>query len=255
MLTILNKLATFVGSACLAIMLGASGLATCAHLPYTTELLAEAFSGSGNPDTPFSHDDLVQTALAVRDFAVGAHDQEALVSALQAANEHAGTPYAQASSDELLQAPDIYTLTPNALSHLNDVYGVIIAIGLLLRYITMFAVIAFLFVGIRMGKRGLGGVLIAAGVTTIVVFVLIAAWAAADFNGFFAFFHSLFFESGTWTFSSTSLLITLYPPEFWVGMGVVWAATSATLSLACIAIGVTLRKQHVHSSISAFAHQ
>jgi gltX_bact: glutamyl-tRNA synthetase len=41
----------------------------------------------------------------------------------------------------------------------------------------------------------------------------------ADFNGFFAAFHSLFFASGTWTFSYDSLLITMYPPEFLDGDG------------------------------------
>ena len=77
---------------------------------------------------------------------------------------------------------------------------------------------------VRVGRRALGGVAQAAGIAVVAVFALLAAWVVVDFNGFFAAFHSLFFANGTWTFSYDSLLITMYPPEFWIGMGAVWLA-------------------------------
>ena len=203
MTDLMNKLAAVVAAASLAITLVAAGFAACAAFPQTTEMLAGAFSGNGNPGTPFSHDELVQAAVATRDYTVGSNDREAVFSMLHAINESAGTPYAEASPDELAAAPEEYTLPADALSHLDDVYH-------------------------GVGRRALGGVAQAAGIAVVAVFALLAAWVVVDFNGFFAAFHSLFFANGTWTFSYDSLLITMYPPEFWIGMGAVWLAATQT---------------------------
>ena len=81
-----------------------------------------------------------------------------------------------------------------------------------------------------------------AGVSVLAVFALLAAWVAIDFDGFFAQFHSLFFAAGTWTFSWDSLLICMYPPEFWVGMGVIWLVVTVACCVVCITIGRLLRK-------------
>ena len=92
MTDLMNKLAAVVAAASLAITLVAAGFAACAAFPQTTEMLAEAFSGNGNPGTPFSHDELVQAAVATRDYTVGSNDREAVFSMLHAINESAGTP-------------------------------------------------------------------------------------------------------------------------------------------------------------------
>ena len=62
-----------------------------------------------------------------------------------------------------------------------------------------------------------------------------------DFNGFFAAFHSLFFANGTWTFSADSLLICMYPPDFWIGMGAVWLAATLVASAVAIAVGMAVK--------------
>ena len=98
-------------------------------------------------------------------------------------------------------------------------------------------------VAVAVGRRALGGVAQAAGIAVIAVFALLAAWVVADFNGFFAAFHSLFFANGTWTFSYDSLLITMYPPEFWIGMGAVWLAATGLLSIASVVVGALLRRK------------
>src|SRR5690606_19251850 len=38
---------------------------------------------------------------------------------------------------------------------------------------------------------------------------------AVSFDQLFVYFHRLFFEDGTWTFSQSSTLIRLFPFEFW----------------------------------------
>ena len=219
MTDLMNKLAAVVAAASLAITLVAAGFAACAAFPQTTEMLAGAFSGNGNPGTPFSHDELVQAAVATRDYTVGSNDREAVFSMLHAINESAGTPYAEASPDELAAAPEEYTLPADALSHLDDVYHVVAGARIGLIVVALVAVAACAHMAVRVGRRALGGVAQAAGIAVVAVFALLAAWVVADFNGFFAAFHSLFFANGTWTFSYDSLLITMYPPEFWIGWG------------------------------------
>ena len=62
---------------------------------------------------------------------------------------------------------------------------------------------------VRIGRRALGRTLIAGGGLVLAAFCALGAWAAIDFDGLFAAFHSLFFQAGTWTFPYDSLLITL----------------------------------------------
>lgn len=52
---------------------------------------------------------------------------------------------------------------------------------------------------------------------------LAAAFALADFDAFFAWFHSLFFASGTWTFPADALLIQVFPLPFWMTAAGTWA--------------------------------
>ncbi|WP_080797964.1 lipoprotein intramolecular transacylase Lit [Arabiibacter massiliensis] len=240
---VLDAAAALVATVTLAVTFVAAGFAVCAGLPQTTEALASAFSGQDNPGTPFSHDDLVCAAVVTRDYTVGSNDREAVFAMLHDINANAGTRFADATDEELAAAPDAYTLTGDALSHLDDVFRVVVAARLALIVIAVLAVAAAAHVGIRVGRRALSSVLLAAGAAVLVVFALLAAWVVIDFNGFFAAFHSLFFADGTWTFSWESLLITMYPPAFWMGMGAVWLATTALLSALAIAIGARLRRR------------
>lgn len=237
--------ASLVATITLAVTFVAAGFAACAAFPQTTEALANTFSGMDNPATPFSHDDLVKAAVVTRDYTVGSNDRQAVFAMLHDINESAGTRYADANEAELAAAPDVFTLDADALSHLDDVFGVVSAARLALIAVAVIAVAAAAHVGVRMGRRALGSVLLATGIAVLAVFALLAMWVLVDFNGFFAAFHSLFFADGTWTFSYESLLITMYPPAFWMGMGGVWLAATAGLSILAIVIGLRLRRRVV----------
>lgn len=225
----------------LAVAFVAAGLGACC-LPQTTGMLAGMFSGMDNPSTPFSHDDLVQAAVATRDYTVGSNDREAAFAMLRDINRNAQTPYAEADEAALAAAPDVYTLDPEALSHLDDVNRVISMAGVAFAAIALAAVALCVYLGARVGRRAVGSVLAGAGIAVLTVFAALAAWVVVDFNGFFAAFHSLFFADGTWTFSYESLLITMYPPAFWMGMGAVWLTVTGTLSLASAIGGMLLRR-------------
>lgn len=231
---------TILAALALAVTFLGAGFAACAVPPQTTELFSRLYSGS--PDTPFSHAQLVQAAVETRDYTVGQHDRASLFAVLHDINEAAGTPYAAADELALAQAPETYTLTEDALSHLDDVYRVVQTAQTALIGIAVFAVGSCIFLGVRTRRRRVGGVLIGAGAGIMAVFVGLGAWAIADFYGFFAAFHSLFFSSGTWTFSADSLLITMYPLDFWMGMGMVWLAVTGVLSILAIVVGAALRR-------------
>lgn len=113
-------------------------------------------------------------------------------------------------------------LTADAISHLDDVYRVACVAKPALVIVAMLCIAGLAHVAVRIGRRALGRTLIAGGGLVLAAFCALGAWAAIDFDGLFAAFHSLFFQAGTWTFPYDSLLITLYPTAFWMGMGGIW---------------------------------
>lgn len=187
------------------------GLFVCSA-PFTTNALSSSFSrweGSG-----LTHDEIVEAAEATRDYTVGSHDHSAV---------------------------EPYDLGVDALDHLDDVYGVVSTAQTIIIGIAAFGIIGCIFVGLGMGRRALGKTLLAAPCAIIVFFILLALWVILDFNSFFTFLHSLFFAEGTWTFSSDSLLIRMYPTEFWVGMGGIWFASTFLASILCLILGMTIK--------------
>lgn len=218
----------------------ACGFAVCAGIPQVTEALAR--SHSAVELSPFSEDQLVKAAVATRDYTVGSHDLAELTETIAVINDEAGTPYAGAGAEELAAADGRYTLTPDAISHLddvNDVVGRAFPIILSSAVLAGFCLMCCFYLG---GTRAMPRPLMWSGAAVVVVFALLGLWAAVDFNGLFAAFHSLFFADGTWTFANDSLLICMYPEAFWVGMGGIWLAVTLILSILSLICGFILNK-------------
>lgn len=225
-----------LGAIALAATLVACGFAVCAGFPQVTELIAE--QTSNEELSPFSREELVDAAVATRAYTIETGDRETLMSTIAAINDAAQTPYAGASADELAAAPDAYTLTPEALAHLDDVNSVVHRVLPALFGVVVLTVFCLLVVLRTCGPRAFGKPLAWAGGAVIALFVILASWALIDFNGLFAAFHALFFAAGTWTFPSDSLLICMYPQGFWSGMGVVWLAVTLALSVCAFVCGL-----------------
>ena len=244
---IVTSVVAVISAVALAVSLAAAGFAACAVPDVSTKALASAYST--DDASPFTKDELVAAAMQTKRYTIDDNDKAAVYATIAAINAQealAGTAgkgapkidvtanYAagELSAEQIATleaafdaASERYVLTPDAVSHLDDVFGVVQAAT------------AF-----RGGKRLLGRVLAGAGVSVLAVFALLAVWVAIDFDGFFAQFHSLFFAAGTWTFSWDSLLICMYPPEFWVGMGAIWLVVTVACCVVCITIGRLLRK-------------
>lgn len=269
----ISRLLTALGALALVVSLVAAGLGVCC-LPQSTEALARLYSGSDNTSTHFTHEELITAALAGRDYTVGSHDKNALyhaiydINASAAAAGRAGTGaldvdvWAQARAADITdgttagnnlpsvehmealidEADEAYVLPTEAVGHLDDVYAVISQAGVVLLVIAAVALGGLIFTGLCWGRRVLGRVFSFAGAAVLISFAALGVWAAIDFYGFFSVFHSLFFAQGSWTFASDSLLITMYPLAFWIGMGAIWLVVSGLLSILALICGHRLRK-------------
>lgn len=261
---IVTSVVAVISAAALAVSLIAAGFAACAVPDVSTKALASAYST--DDASPFTKDELVAAAVQTKHYTIDDNDKAAVYATIAAINAQealAGTAgkgapkidatanYAagELSGEQVAAletafdaASERYVLAPDAVRHLDDVFGVVQAAKWWLLAAVVAACVGCTATAFRGGKRLLGRVLAGAGVSVLALFALLAAWVAIDFDGFFAQFHSLFFAAGTWTFSWDSLLICMYPPEFWVGMGAIWLVVTVACCVVCITIGRLLRK-------------
>lgn len=134
------------------------------------------------------------------------------------------------AGDEAMRPEVTRAFGDEATSHLDDVRAVL-ARANCAGWLTLgFSVLG---AGLMLGagrRPDLARAIRVATTTLAVVVVLAAAAAVLDFAAFFSAFHSLFFAEGTWVFPADSVLIGVYPEEFWMACGVAWAGTAALIS-------------------------
>lgn len=246
---------TAVATVAFALVLALAGLAACC-LPSTTWVLSSLASDAET--SPYGAEELTEAAMATRDYTVGSHDRaklDAVIDSMEgrlAAEEgitleeaREGTQAAggiaavSASTPDKIVFGDTTHLPEDAISHLDDVYRVIQPA------FAAFGIACGLAAGCAVAlsarnPRGLATALRASGGIVLAAFCALAAWAAVDFDGLFAVFHSLFFAQGTWTFYADSLLICMYPVAFWMGMGAVWLLVTVAGCALCLIIGRSL---------------
>lgn len=298
-----NRIVSVVCAICLAVSFVAAGFVAVAVPDNATTSLADAYAGTTNPTTPFSHEELCDMALAGKRYTFDRNDRFALNQAIYNINAqaeadgraHRGSldtalwdemaaedkvgigdsattvetslffgfasslggsspttgdltrlrtlqPSEEHVNMLIAQASDTYVLDPEAIEHLDDVFGVLATAEPVVLGVFIAAVLTAVGVGCASGGRTFGTVLLCAGLDTIAVFVILGIWAAIDFEGLFAVFHSLFFAQGSWVFSADSLLITMYPEPFWIGMGAIWLATTIAVSAISAIAGLALRR-------------
>lgn len=252
-----------VAAIAFAAVLVATGFLACL-IPPVTHGLSSVFAR--DDISPLDRNQLVRVADATRDYSFGSHDELSLYQVIYdvdveyrdnvgysaASATSAGFPRVDLVSDRnslsQLQsafkgASELYCYSEETISHLDDCYNIVRSAWSSVIAIAIVALAGLIFAGVTGGKRRMHIVLVAAGAIVLVAFAGLGAWALIDFNGFFTAFHSLFFAQGNWTFPYDSLLICSLPTEFWMGMGAVWLAVSALLSILSILVGFKLRKR------------
>ena len=242
MTRLFNGIVAFGSALLLAVTLIGAGFAAVAIPDAATATLSRAFSGCDQPNTPFTADELASMAIAGKRYTFDDNDREKLDAAIAEANAAAE---ADGRAGTLTRESAARSLPADAISHLDDVYRVASAAKPALAIVAALCIAGLAHVAVRIIRRALGRTLMAGGGLVLAAFFALGAWAAIDFDGLFAAFHSLFFQAGTWTFPYDSLLITLYPTAFWMGMGGIWLAVTCGLSILAVLIGFTLgHKQH-----------
>ena len=245
-------------SLALAVVLFAAGFFACAAPP-TTRILT-GMTGQFEA-TPYAADQLVDAAVATRDFTVDLHMEgqqaatrhladQIIDAAIESANptspkaaqwtgamewremhaqRQAGELDTLAAMYELAAKGTAYALDEDAVNHLVDCNRLITSS---LPVVAGCAIVALICIIIlRRSRLLLGRALIAAPLVLLAAMLALGTWAAIDFIGFFSAFHGVLFPQGNWTFASDSLLICMLPQGFWMGMGAIWLTVTV---LACI---------------------
>lgn len=246
-----------IGATILAITLAVCGFAFCCMPPTTHWLASQVSLGK---ESPYTHEQLVSLADVTRTYTVDQRSlgdnpvqavaEQTLACAREAAAE--GSPKAtlwtaearevldgasdaspQEAMEKLSQVSDRYALDSAAMTHLDDCYRAITGVSSWLGMIGVAALLVVILLFVRKQFAALAFMLRVGPVFLVAVLGILGLWAVIDFNGLFAVFHSFFFEDGTWTFPADSLLISMYPLDFWQGMAGVWAAGAIGLGVLC----------------------
>lgn len=153
-----------------------------------------------------------------------------------------GLEYIQNDADPRYLGDLVFTrggsvFTDGEVSHMTDVKHVLgLGLDVTLWLGVLMLVLALLLRrrpgAVRAGLRG--------GVALTALGILAAGIAAAvNWQGFFAWVHSLFFSEGTWTFYADSTLIRLYPEQFWMDAALLVAAVIVAV---CAAVLIVTRR-------------
>ena len=125
---------------------------------------------------------------------------------------------------------DVYgdpTYSNRELSHMQDVKSVISRVLGLWKISGAMLIAALLWLCIRPNTSAIIRQAVTNGSGVVIVMLIgLLAYIIINFDGFFTTFHQMVFESGTWMFSYTDMLIRLFPPRFWSDVAIYIAATS-----------------------------
>ncbi|MEC5190355.1 integral membrane protein (TIGR01906 family) [Arthrobacter sp. MP_M7] len=143
---------------------------------------------------------------------------------------------------ELVQRGGEKLFKDGEVSHMADVKVVILSAfgaGAVLLLLSLIAVV-------YLRRRSRGGVrrgLFAGALIALVIILSLGVLGVLGWEQFFTQFHSVFFASGTWTFSLQDTLIRLFPAQFWVDGGIVIAGLVLIVSLLTLILTWPTRKR------------
>ena len=264
--TALAWLLSLATSIAVAYTLFGLGFVACTT-PQATAAIGGTFSGWEN--SVFPEKDMAAIAEAARAYSIDGTSGEDLFTAIEnalaetnpslaaafeiwreeagAAFDNGGTGNGQSSATSTLSnaagaVSERYALSENALSHLRDCTPIFTTGRISIGVVGGFAVAGLIALAVIESRKRAGRTLMAgAGLVFALLFAL-GAWAVVDFNGLFTWMHHVLFAQGNWTFSSSSLLIQLFPEAFWAAMAALWVIAS----LICAAIAMLTGKLISH---------
>jgi hypothetical protein len=125
----------------------------------------------------------------------------------------------------------LYYFTSAEQSHLADVKAIIQA-GFLIYGLAILLLVICLVLLVReqvvrvkkqlvykRAVKSLAKVLLLAALISLILVGILAVFSQSNFSGVFQGFHQIFFPQGNYTFPDESLLITLFPQQFFLDIG------------------------------------
>lgn len=201
-----------------------SGLFVCINCSFVTRVLS--FGTNTYEYTAYTKEQIADAAVLTRNFSVGEITYPDLTNKL---NEIG------VNSNEL---------DKDMIDHLAECTPIFQCISIVeIACVIASVILSFLSVKIR-GKDTVLRALKLDAILAIIIFIALGLLIVLSFDALFTNMHKLFFRDGTWTFAYDSLLICMYPQNFWIGMGLIWCSISALISIILIIVANTLRKCH-----------
>jgi len=130
-----------------------------------------------------------------------------------------------------------------AVSHLDDVRAVFNTARLITMIISV-ALALLVFIYARSGNTAvLGDFLGGSAVLTAGLIMLLVLLGWLNFDKLFTAMHKLLFVDDSWLFPYDSLLLTVYPQQFWIAMAATWAVVLFICCLSTKVLGNYLSRQ------------
>lgn len=131
--------------------------------------------------------------------------------------------------------------TASEKSHLEDVKQLIKRARSVLIFLTLLniALISLILANSEKLNKDISNFLIYSGIIGLIMFLPLLL---STFSNVFVKFHLIFFSQGNWQFSQDSILITLYPLQFFYDYALKTAINSATIFIILIVIGYFLSR-------------
>lgn len=122
-------------------------------------------------------------------------------------------PLITRNSERGKQAP---LFTKREISHLYDVRSLLKKLFLIQKYTFALLLILFVLVKRKSVFHELSKTFFYTGMLIAAVIIFLSIFVLITFDIFFTAFHTIFFKSGTWVFTSEEMLPQLFPEKFWL---------------------------------------
>ena len=135
------------------------------------------------------------------------------------------------------------SLDPEEQAHMEDVKRVFFWLQIILNILLALsaAFIASIFLISRHRTKEIGAILLSSGILTLALMLVFAGFLWLGFGSLFDSMHELLFAGGTWVFPEESILIQLYPQDFFAAMGFLIAKNIFFIANIFIGAGIYSR--------------
>ncbi|MBI2576604.1 DUF1461 domain-containing protein [Candidatus Woesearchaeota archaeon] len=128
-------------------------------------------------------------------------------------------------------------------AHMEDVKKVFFWLQTILNILLVLTapLIALIFLFSRNRAKEIGAILLSSGILALVLLIVFAGFLWLGFGHLFDSMHKVLFVEGTWVFPEESILIQLYPQDFFVSIGFLIARNIFFIANIFIGAGIYSR--------------